>query len=695
MNPGNLSQITEHWYVTANDCDVVLRVLPDMSLGESETGEISLDDDGALLSLSIDGDGSLEVFVLSGELESEDGEFAGKRLLAFDSAALIKLPNNTLRLDRDILGGGESDASLLPCVIWRTAGGEAYAPAVGSVDTTEAPPALDLYALESSSPSVPEPSAPEPSVPILTDPVFSAPEPSVPKPSVPKPSVPKPSVPVLTASALSAAEPSVPVLTEPKITLPEITVAELGVPARDEPNSVPVIKERPTPQKLPGKTPGNHKNRKNFFPLASAGLVCLFVWLVYPVILNDLTPEQPVPVADGIVNRQTADQLADQLAIEQVPTVALPSELQIGDKNANAAAPVATPATAASKTTAAIVIPPKEPIADDLVSTPEPEPEPEPETEVAVAERETTRNTVASAESTRSQPANRNPQIEREGAVAAQAVQAIDEVQEQEVEAVAEVTVQEVEAPVAVEPETVAAVLQQDQEEVTQEAVAQEELTVAELVKAEPQSEPEQAQVALLLYERDLLAAELALAQGRLTHPPENSAYTLFQKLVASNPESPEARRGFQALGPALVNRAFAEVAARRWSDAQATLAAAAEVGASPSLVADLSRDVAYQQRLADAEAGRFDTLYPEAELVALNRTTPRLRRYAPDGMNTVQIEFTISVAGDVQDIEVLGAPPQRLERVVRQAVTDWRFEPVLSGTRPIPVRTRIGLKIP
>ena len=164
---------------------------------------------------------------------------------------------------------------------------------------------------------------------------------------------------------------------------------------------------------------------------------------------------------------------------------------------------------------------------------------------------------------------------------------------------------------------------------------------------------------------------------------------------MASNPESSEARRGFQAVGAALVNRAFAELAAKRWSEARATLTAAAEAGASPNLVANLSGEVDYQQRLADAEAGRFTTLYPEAELVALNRTTPRLRRFAPDDIDQVQIEFTISAAGTVQDIEVLGAPPQRLERVVRQAVTDWRFEPVLSGNRPIPVRTRVGLDIP
>ena len=217
----------------------------------------------------------------------------------------------------------------------------------------------------------------------------------------------------------------------------------------------------------------------------------------------------------------------------------------------------------------------------------------------------------------------------------------------------------------------------------------------AQAALAKSRREQERAQTARVMYERDLLAAELALAQGRLTQPPQDNAHTLFKQLVASNPESTEARRGFQAVGAALVNRAFAELAAKRWSDARATLEAAAEAGASASLTDDLSSEVAYQQRLADAEAGRFAALYPAAELVALNRTMPGLRRYAPDEIDKVQIEFTISAAGRVQDIEVLGGPSERLERVVRQAVTDWRFEPVLSGTRPIPVRTRVGLGMP
>ena len=59
MNSGELSQFTNHWYVTAGDGDVVVRVFPGMWLGETETGELSVDGNDALLSLSIGSDESL------------------------------------------------------------------------------------------------------------------------------------------------------------------------------------------------------------------------------------------------------------------------------------------------------------------------------------------------------------------------------------------------------------------------------------------------------------------------------------------------------------------------------------------------------------------------------------------------------------------------------------------------------------
>ena len=561
LNSGELSQFTNHWYVTAGDGDVVVRVFPGMWLGETENGELSLDGSDAQLSLSIGSDELLAVFAVNGgELDSEAGEFCGRRHLAFDSAATIRLPNNILRFDKDILGEAGNDPALLQCAVWRSVDTENRTPATGSSDTAQPPPTFEPSALE-----------------------------------------------------------------------------------RDEHQSTSATTEQPIPQpipqKVPGKTPGSHKKRQRaIVATASAVLVCAFIGIVYSGIRTVVTPEKVAMV-------EASHQTVAQASTEAAPALPVREKVLATSKSAPAPASIATPTTTAPENTLVISIPPIELVANDITSTPAvAAAEPLSQNRATPQNTNTNRNTAATPAITGSRQTNRNSVNRREVAAAAPALS--------------------------------------------------EAQTEAESRREQEQVQ-EQQQTALVTYERDLLAAELALVQGRLTHPPESNAHTLYKKLLASNPESAEARRGFQALGAALVNRAFAEVAAKRWSAARATLAAAAEAGASPNLVADLSGEVAYQQRLADAEAGRFAALYPATELVALNRTTPRLRRYTPDGIDSVQIEFTISVSGNVQDIEVLGAPPQRLERVVRQAVTDWRFEPVLSGTRPVPVRTRVGLEIP
>ena len=564
--------------MTAGDGDVVVRVFPGMWLGETETGELSLDGSDALLSLSIGIDESLVVFAVNGgELDDEDGEFCGRRHLAFDSAALIRLPNNNVRLDKDILSEAGTNAPLLPCAVWRAAGAGNQPAATDSVDTPQ-PPLL-------SEPNTSEHNRPEDIAvePIAAEPIAAEP----------------------IAAELSRAEP-------------------------DEEQSIAVPMDQPIPQQVHDETPNRGQKRPTaIVASASAALACVLIGLGYVSMREPATPEQLAPVTPEVVAEVEAAATVEEAPITEP-------------------APIDRPDIIADVITA-----------DDLTSAP------------AVVDEE---------------PFTQNlPTLE----IADPAVALVEAAQ------IEEARIEEARLEAA---EREAARLEAARIEAAQKEAANAARAAA-LAKAETeaqsQREQEQAQTAQVRYERDLLAAELALAQGRLTEPSEDNAYSLYQSLVASNPESSEARRGFQAVGAALVNRAFAELAARRWSEARATLTAAAEAGASPNLVANLSGEVDYQQRLADAEAGRFAALYPEAELVALNRTTPRLRRFAPDDIDQVQIEFTISAAGTVQDIEVLGAPPQRLERAVRQAVTDWRFEPVLSGNRPIPVRTRVGLDIP
>jgi hypothetical protein len=91
---------------------------------------------------------------------------------------------------------------------------------------------------------------------------------------------------------------------------------------------------------------------------------------------------------------------------------------------------------------------------------------------------------------------------------------------------------------------------------------------------------------------RDLRAANLALAQGRLTSPPERSAYALYNRVLTQDPGSPEATGGLQSVREGLINRALAQLAGGELDGARRTLQAAAGAGVDPELIADLRNEV-------------------------------------------------------------------------------------------------------
>ncbi len=102
---------------------------------------------------------------------------------------------------------------------------------------------------------------------------------------------------------------------------------------------------------------------------------------------------------------------------------------------------------------------------------------------------------------------------------------------------------------------------------------------------------------------RDRIAADLALAQGRLATPAHASAYTLYSRVLAQNPGSAEARIGLESVRQQLINRALAELARGALEDADRSLRAAADAGAPAELIAGLRSELDYQQRLTGSEA--------------------------------------------------------------------------------------------
>jgi len=122
-------------------------------------------------------------------------------------------------------------------------------------------------------------------------------------------------------------------------------------------------------------------------------------------------------------------------------------------------------------------------------------------------------------------------------------------------------------------------------------------------VTARRDSGAAQTQDLALARRRALSAADQALADGRLTSPPDASAYVLYNRVLALDPASPEARRGLQSVREKLINRAMAELAGNALDDARRSLQVAADVGADPALVTNLRTEVDYRQRLIDARA--------------------------------------------------------------------------------------------
>ncbi|MEQ8858656.1 MAG: TonB family protein [Pseudomonadales bacterium] len=188
-----------------------------------------------------------------------------------------------------------------------------------------------------------------------------------------------------------------------------------------------------------------------------------------------------------------------------------------------------------------------------------------------------------------------------------------------------------------------------------------------------------------------LLAAAEALQANRLAPPAEPNAFALYRKVLEVEPDSAAAQRGLQLVREGLLERARTLLGADDMTATFAQLDAAEQAGASTAEVSALRARAAYRQRLLDAQAGRFDSLTPLSSLTAIRQPAPSYPRNAPRGASgAVEMQMTVTETGDVRDIEVLGSPRDYFERAAVQAVRSWRFEPMMEGGQPIPVRVAV-----
>ncbi len=188
-----------------------------------------------------------------------------------------------------------------------------------------------------------------------------------------------------------------------------------------------------------------------------------------------------------------------------------------------------------------------------------------------------------------------------------------------------------------------------------------------------------------------LLAAAEAIQQDRLMPPDEPNAFTLYSRILEQEPQSEAALRGLELVRSGLLERARTMLAADDMGATNRNLDLAALAGADPATIAELRDESAYRQRLIDARAGRFASLYPINQVKPIRQNPPAYPRAAPPGTSaSVSLHLTISETGDVRDVEVQNDPPAYFEHAAIAAVSKWKFEPVMEGGRPIPVRVAV-----
>jgi TonB family protein len=187
----------------------------------------------------------------------------------------------------------------------------------------------------------------------------------------------------------------------------------------------------------------------------------------------------------------------------------------------------------------------------------------------------------------------------------------------------------------------------------------------------------------------DLLAASQALQEDRLMPPTSPNAFDLFSGVLARDPQSAAARQGIELVRDALLDRASAQMAAGALEEVAPLVAQAKTAGADAQRLADLQRELKYQNRLKDAREGRFDRLYAVSELKVTRQVAPAYPRSAraKGVQGWVDVEFTVTEDGDVRDAKARDSSAAMFEGAAISAINRWRFAPIVDDGRPVPVR--------
>ncbi|MDP9009562.1 MAG: TonB family protein [Pseudomonadota bacterium] len=200
------------------------------------------------------------------------------------------------------------------------------------------------------------------------------------------------------------------------------------------------------------------------------------------------------------------------------------------------------------------------------------------------------------------------------------------------------------------------------------------------------------ASAPLLKNDELLNSAHERLLQDRLIEPVNDNAKYFYLTLKQLDPGNAALSLVLQDLGTRLAAKARRALILGQYDAAKSWLEEGVAIGFRSSEVSSVQRDL----DAAVAKQNFMANLVPANQLTLLKTVQPVYPIKAQNSKmeGWVDVEFTVSETGKVQDVAVRAASmPGVFEDAAVKAVNQWRYRPILRDAKPVPVRTQIRLR--
>jgi TonB family protein len=182
------------------------------------------------------------------------------------------------------------------------------------------------------------------------------------------------------------------------------------------------------------------------------------------------------------------------------------------------------------------------------------------------------------------------------------------------------------------------------------------------------------------------------LLQDRLIEPANDNAKYFYLTLKQLDPGNAALSSVLQDLGTRLASKARRALILGQVDAAKSWLDEAGAIGFTSAEASSAQHDL----DAALAKQSFMTNLVPANKLVLQKSVQPIYPSKAQSKKleGWVDVEFTVSEAGKVQDVAVRAAStPGVFEEAAVKAVSQWRYQPILRDARAVPVRTEIRIR--